>query len=104
MIMKSLLIGFGLHWVGSGEKEHMMNKDIFEGKWKQIRGQTTKWWGLMGSHDLEKIDKADVKYDKYVTMLQVKYGYTRDQARKEINRRFVEFEAEQKLTDAPAVK
>ncbi len=72
-----------------------MNKDIFEGKWKQIRSQTPKWWSLMGSHDLEKIDKAEVKYDRYVTLLQVKYGYTRDQARKEFARRFAEFEAEQ---------
>ena len=81
-----------------------MNKEIFEGKWKQIRGQTPKWWSLMASFDLEKVDKAEVKYDKYVTMLQVKYGYTRDQARKEISRRFAEFEAEQKLGDEQAPK
>jgi hypothetical protein len=81
-----------------------MNKEIFEGKWKLIRAQTTSWWGLMASHDLEKVDKAEVKYDKYVTMLQVKYGYTRDQARKEIARRFAAYEAEQKLADEQAPK
>jgi uncharacterized protein YjbJ (UPF0337 family) len=82
----------------------MMNKDIFEGKWKQIRGQTTNWWSLMGSHDLEKVDKAEVKFNKYVTMLQVKYGYTREQARQEISKRFAAYEAEQKQPDAPDPK
>jgi hypothetical protein len=81
-----------------------MNKEIFEGKWKQIRGQTPKWWSLMASHDLEKVDKAEVKFDKYVTMLQVKYGYTRDQARKEISKRFAAFEAEQSQVDVLASK
>ena len=63
-----------------------MNKAIFEEKWKEIRSQSTSWWNLMAEHDLVKVDKADVKFDKFVTMLQVKYGYTRQQARDEINR------------------
>ncbi len=73
-----------------------MNKDIFETKWKQIRGQTTHWWSLMGSHDLEKVDKSETKFDKYVTMRQGKYGYTREQAKKELSKRFAEYEAGQK--------
>jgi hypothetical protein len=72
-----------------------MNKDLFESKWKQIRGQTPAWWSLMSNDDLIKVDKADVKYDKYVTMLQVKYGYTREQARKEISKRTAEYETKQ---------
>lgn len=71
-----------------------MNKKLFESKWKQIRSHTTAWWTLMSEYDLIKVDKAEVKFDKYVTMLQVKYGYTRQQAKTEIDRRVAEFEAE----------
>jgi hypothetical protein len=73
-----------------------MNKDLFESKWQQIRSQTTAWWSLMSDYDLNKVDKAVVKLDKYVTMLRVKYGYTREQAKKEIGKRVAEYEAEQK--------
>lgn len=71
-----------------------MNKKLFESKWKQIRSHTTAWWTLMSEYDLIKVDKAEVKFDKYVTMLQVKYGYTRQQAKTEIDRRVAGFEAE----------
>ena len=50
----------------------------------------------MSEYDLIKVDKADVKLDKYATMLQVKYGYTRQQAIKEIDKRVAGFETEQK--------
>ena len=74
-----------------------MNKTTFEEKWKLIRSQSTAWWGLMADYDLIKVDKAEVKFDKYVTMLQVKYGYTRQKAREEIDRRWVEYEAKARL-------
>lgn len=72
-----------------------MNRDLFESKWKQIRSQTTAWWSLMGDHELIKVDKAEIKLDKYVTMLRVKYGYTNEQAKKEIAKRVGKYEAEQ---------
>ncbi len=77
-----------------------MNKAIFEEKWKEIRSQSTNWWNLMAEHDLVKVDKADVKFDKFVTMLQVKYGYTRQQARDEINRIWSENEAKNKILNS----
>jgi len=49
----------------------------------------------MSEYDLVKVDKADVKFDKYVTMLQVKYGYTRQQAKMEISSRVAGLEPEQ---------
>jgi hypothetical protein len=70
-----------------------MNKAIFDEKWKEFRGQSTGWWSLMVEFDLLKVDKADVKLDKFATMLQVKYGYTRQKAREEINRVWAEYEA-----------
>ena len=71
----------------------MMTKEIFEEKWKLIRSQSTGWWSLMADYDLIKVDKAEVKFDKFVTMLQVKYGYTRQKAREEISRLWAEYEA-----------
>ena len=68
----------------------VMNKTIFEEKWQQIRSQSTARWSLMADFDLNKVDKAEDKYDKFVTMLQVKYGYTRQQAREEISKLWAE--------------
>ena len=78
----------------------MINKAVFEEKWKVIRDQSTGWWSLMAEHDLVKVDKAEVKFDKFATMLQVKYGYTRQKAREEINRLWSEYEAQSKKTAA----
>ena len=46
----------------------IVNKDIFENKWEQIRAQTKEWWSLMSDDDLKKVEKAPIKFDKYVTM------------------------------------
>jgi hypothetical protein len=73
-----------------------MNKVMFEENWKVIRTQTTARWSLMADFDLMKVDKADDKYNRYVTMLQVKYGYTRQQAREEVNKLWVECEVKSK--------
>lgn len=70
-----------------------MNKIIFDQQWKVIRGQSTARWSLIGDFDLNKVDKADDKYGRFVTMLQVKYGYTRQQARAEVNNLWMEYEA-----------
>ena len=82
------------------EENYMINKAIFEEKWKMIRSQATAWWSLMTEYDLVKVDKADVKFDKFATMLQVKYGFTRQQAREEINRLWTEYEANSKKVTA----
>jgi uncharacterized protein YjbJ (UPF0337 family) len=61
-----------------------MNQDIFEGKWKEMRGQIKEWWGELTDDDLEK---AGGKADQIVGLLQQKYGYTREAAEEEFNRR-----------------
>ena len=57
-----------------------MNNDVFQGKWKQIRGQVKVWWGKLTDDDL---DKVNGEYDKFIGLLQEKYGYTRQQAEEE---------------------
>jgi hypothetical protein len=78
------------------EERMIMNKKLFEEKWDVIRSQSTAWWRLMAEYDLNKVDKAEVKFDKYVGMLGVKYGYTRQQAREEISKRLAEYEAQRR--------
>ena len=73
-----------------------MNKTIFEEQWKVIRGQSTVRWSLVGDFDLNKVDKAEDKYHRFVTILQVKYGYTRQQARAEVHKLWLEYEASNK--------
>ena len=70
-----------------------MNKDILEGKWKQMRGNAKTWWGKLTDDDL---DRAAGKYDVLAGLLQEKYGYTRQRADEEIDKRVKEFEASQK--------
>ena len=67
-----------------------VNKDIFEEKWAQIRAQSNVWWSLFSEEDLKKVEKAPIKLDKYAMMLRMKYGYTHERARQEINRRVAE--------------
>jgi uncharacterized protein YjbJ (UPF0337 family) len=64
-----------------------MNSDIFEGKWKEMKGQTKEWWGKLTDDDLEQ---AQGKAEQIVGLLQQKYGYTREQAEEEFNRRIEE--------------
>lgn len=61
-----------------------MNTDIFEGKWKQIRGQAKVWWAKLTDDDL---DKVEGNFDKFIGLLQEKYGYTRQQAEEEYEKR-----------------
>jgi hypothetical protein len=76
-----------------------MNKKVFNENWKKIRSQSTARWSLMAEYDLVKVDKAEVKFDKFVTMLQVKYGYTRPQAREQINRLWTENELKARILE-----
>jgi len=59
-----------------------MNKDIVEGKWKQLRGKVQERWGQLTSDDLDRIEG---KHDQLVGLLQEKYGYAREKAEKEVD-------------------
>ena len=72
-----------------------MNKDVFEGKWKQVRGEAKVWWGKLTDDDL---DKVSGQFDVFVGLLQEKYGYSREQAEEEIEKHMNEYET--KLKDS----
>jgi len=66
----------------------MMNDDMFAGQWKQMRGTLKSWWGNLSDDDFEKIGGQK---DKLIGVVQEKYGYSREQAQNEIDRRFNDY-------------
>lgn len=58
-----------------------MNKDIIQGKWKEIKGQLKKQWGKLTDDDITKMKGT---YQELEGALQKKYGYEKSEAKKEI--------------------
>jgi len=67
-----------------------MNKDEFQGRWKQLRGEAKVWWGKLTDDDLETVGGH---LDKFLGVIQEKYGYTREKAEQEFNQRMAEYKA-----------
>jgi len=67
-----------------------MNKDIFEGKWMEMRGQVKELWGKLTD---DEIEQAGGKADQLIGLIQQKYGYTHEHAEEEFNRRINEAKA-----------
>lgn len=59
-----------------------MNKDLFEGKWHEIKGKVKEKWGKLTDNDLTEING---KTENLLGKLQKHYGYAKDKAEKEIN-------------------
>jgi len=74
-----------------------MNTDTFEGQWRQMKGEVRSWWGKLTDNDLEKVAG---KKDRLSGLLQEKYGYTREAAQQEIDRRLREYD-ERMRTSSP---
>ena len=65
-----------------------MNEDIFAGQWKQMRGELKSWWGKLADDELDLIGGHK---DKLIVLVQERYGFARDHAEQEVERRFKEF-------------
>ena len=85
----------GLH---NDLEDKTMNKDIFEGQWKQMRGEAKAWWGKLTDDDL---DRAAGKLDILTGIVQEKYGYTREQAADEVDKRVTAYEVKMKSKAEP---
>ncbi len=59
-----------------------MNEDILKSQWTQIRGQIKTWWSVLTDEDLDKING---RRDRLISMLQKKYGFTKDEAAHELD-------------------
>jgi len=58
-----------------------MNKDIWNGRWMQVKGTIQENWGKLTDDELEEA-KGDAK--QLSGLLQERYGMAREQAEKEI--------------------
>ncbi|MGC1183041.1 CsbD family protein [Legionella sp.] len=56
-----------------------MNKDIFEGKWEEVKGKMKQLWGKLTDDDLKKIEGNQ---QEIFGKLQKHYGYSEDEAKK----------------------
>ena len=70
-----------------------MNKDVFEGKWKQVRGEVRGWWGKLTDDDLEQSRRS---IRRLCRTAAGKYGYSRAQAEGEIEKNMNEYETKLK--------
>jgi uncharacterized protein YjbJ (UPF0337 family) len=59
-----------------------MNTDILKGKWAQVRGEIRSRWGKLTDDDMTQV-QGDA--EKMLGKLQERYGYTREQAERELN-------------------
>jgi uncharacterized protein YjbJ (UPF0337 family) len=60
----------------------MANRDVLQGKWKQLRGKVREHWAQIADHDLDKIVG---KREQLVGLVQEKYGYTKGKAEKDVD-------------------
>lgn len=62
-----------------------MNKEIFKGKWNEVKGQLKQKWGKLTDDDLTVIEG---KHDEIYGRLQKHYGYSKDQIDKYLDSDF----------------
>jgi uncharacterized protein YjbJ (UPF0337 family) len=66
------------------QKRGASNNDTFDAQWPQLRGQVRSWWGQLTEAD---VDTIAGQQDRLVGLLQERYGYTRERAEQEVERR-----------------
>ena len=62
-----------------------MNKDIAEGKWKEMKGRVREQYGKLTDDELTEIKGNS---EKLSGKLQAKYGFAKDEADKKVNELF----------------
>jgi uncharacterized protein YjbJ (UPF0337 family) len=76
-----------------------MNPDFFSAKWQQMRGTLRSWWGKLSDEDWERIGGQK---DRLIGMLQEKYGYAKDMALREVERRLQEYSGQSGTSEGTA--
>ena len=59
-----------------------MNWDTIKGDWKQMAGKAKQQWGNLTDDDLAKVTG---KREELEGVLQTRYGYSKDQVKKELD-------------------
>ena len=62
--------------------------ETFERQWRDLRGQIRSWWDRLSESDLEQIGG---KKAQLIRLVQDKYGYIRERAEQEVDRRLREY-------------
>ncbi len=58
-----------------------MNRDTFQGQWKQMKGSVKEQWGKLTDDDIAQVEG---NYDQLVGKIQERYGVQREEAEKQI--------------------
>jgi uncharacterized protein YjbJ (UPF0337 family) len=64
------------------------NPDLFARQWPQVRGQIKTWWDRLTDADLEQVSGQKAQL---IRLVQEKYGYARERAEQEIDRRLRDY-------------
>ena len=59
-----------------------MNADVLKGQWHQLKGEVKSRWGKLTDDDL---DRTSGDAEKLIGRLQERYGYARDEAKREVD-------------------
>jgi uncharacterized protein YjbJ (UPF0337 family) len=62
--------------------ENVMNTDIIQGKWHQLKGSVKAQWGKLTDDEL---DQVDGNAEKLVGLVQERYGYAKQRAEQEVD-------------------
>ena len=63
-------------------KEDLMNTDVLQGKWTQLKGSVRKQWGKLTDDDVDQIQgDAEILQGR----IQERYGRTKEQAKEEVD-------------------
>ena len=66
-----------------------MNSDSVDRQWQYLRGELKAWWDQLTDADLEQVAG---KKAQLVALVQERYGYTRERAQQEVERRLQEYQ------------
>jgi uncharacterized protein YjbJ (UPF0337 family) len=59
-----------------------MNSETLKGKWHEVKGSLRQQWGRLTDSDFDEIGG---NLEKLVGRLQKRYGYSKDQAQREVD-------------------
>jgi uncharacterized protein YjbJ (UPF0337 family) len=71
-----------------GESHPSSTPDPLAGHWEDLRHQLRSWWDRLTEADLAQIGG---QRDRLISLLQQRYGYTRERAQQEVDQRLQEY-------------
>ncbi len=66
----------------------MPSWSLIEYTWRQWRGQALTWWGRLSQADWDEVNGSR---EKLLELLQLKYGWSREEAERQVQVRFDEY-------------